>query len=243
MFSTYTRTATPARHLYQGARSSVLNNYDLEESMPEDPQYSDSGDGVITQAPTAYKPSASRLWCGLTVSRNAQGQDEAFAIGPDGYVWSYLTSPAGHTTGRLISTGLQAHSFALAKLARHRKLLIGAQGASLSWVVETGEAQPRWHEPVSVSFEGLQSAQSISQVHALERDDEILVGVLAHYALGAKRNIAKFWVGKWTGDNLYFMDNPVSLDGSDPIGNEFLYGGLATASVLQSVLNRTEAGY
>jgi hypothetical protein len=243
MLTPYAHTAATARSLYRGVPNQILNDYYFEESMPADPHYAQSGDDVTTQAPVADTASASRVWRGLTVSRNAQGQSEAFAIGPDGYVWSYLTSPAGHTAGRLISTGLEARSFALAKLARNRKLVIGAQGASLSWVTETGEAQPRWYEPVKVDFEGLEGVQSISQVHTLERDDEVLVGVLAHYARGTRREKLKFWVGKWTGDSLYFMDNPISLDGSDPIGNEFLFDGMATANVPQSVQARTAAGY
>ncbi len=267
MFNPFAHTATaalnptqnPTGKFYQGVQSLVLNNYNFEESMLAHPKYANSDD-VTTQAPVADKTPASRMWSGLTVSRNAQGQDEAFAIGPDGYVWSYITSPAGHTAGRLISTGLEASSFALAKLARHRKLVIGVQGASLSWVAETGEAQPRWHAPVQVGFAGLEDAQKISQVHTLERDDEVLVGVLVHYVpgsqrddgkrgaqrnvkLSAKQDAPQFWVAKWTGDNLYFMDNPVALDGSSPIGNEFLFSGLATTNVRQSGAADGGVGY
>lgn len=248
MFSQLTHTASTARNLYQGvyqsAQALVLNNYNFEESMPShEPQPHDHSSAVAQAAATAAKNNHSRVWRGLTVSRNVQGQDEAFAIGPDGYVWSYLTSAAGHSAGRLISTGLEASSFALAKLARNRKLVIGVQGATLSWVVETGEPQPRWHAPVNVAFAGLQGAQSISQVHTLERDDEVLVGILAQYPRGTKLGIGQFWVGKWTGDSLYFMDTPVSLNGQDPIGNEFLFGGLTTTNVPQHGATRGGASY
>jgi hypothetical protein len=225
----------------------------LEESMSTAPNhqhyvYGDGDGDELAQTAAAEKPTAasSCVWRGLTVSRNAQGQAEAFALGPDGFVWSYLTNPAGYTEGRLISTGLEAHSFAVAKLARHRKLVVGVQGTTLSWVTETGESQPRWHEPAAVKFDGLQGAQSISQVHALERDDEVLIGVLVHYPRGTKLGVTQFWVSKWTGDNLYFMDTPVPLNGNDPIANEFLFGGLtapATANVPQRRATRGGANY
>ncbi len=190
MLKKLTPIATTARSLYQGiyqsAQTRLPNNYAFEKSMSSEsnsPRYARQADILP-------------LWRCLTLSRNAQGQDEAFAIGPDGYVWSYLTSSVGHTTGRLISTGLEASGFATAKLANNRKLVIGMQGANFLCVTETGQAQPRWSAPVKVNFDGLRGARSISQVHALERGDEVLIGVLVHYARGGKLGMSQFWVGK-----------------------------------------------
>lgn len=177
------------------------------------------------------------VWTAMTVARNALGHHEAFAIGPDGYVWSYLTNLGGNSEaqaaqpaesqpdGRLVSTGLAAQRFVLAKLARGRTLVVGALGAALEFVQETGESEPRWHAPVAIPFEGLTDAVAIEGLHALERDDDVLIGVLARYASRKGPDAHHFWVGKWTGQGVFFRSIPVDLNGDDPVGNEFLSMG------------------
>ncbi len=182
-------------------------------------------------------PPTLPVWTAMTVARNALGYDEAFAIGPDGYVWSYLTNVGGNSgaqptqpaesppDGRLISTGLAAQRFVLAKLAQGRTLLVGALGTALEFVQETGEPEPRWHAPVAIVFEGLADAVAIEGLHALERDDDVLIGVLARYASRRGPDAHHFWVGKWTGQGVFFRSTPVDLNGDDPVGNEFLSVG------------------
>jgi hypothetical protein len=171
------------------------------------------------------------LWKHTVVARDNDGGAEAFSIGPDGYVWSYVTSGAGYAAGRLIGTDLQAECFALATLDNQCKLVVGAVGDQLRFVVETGGPSPRWHAPVTVHFAGLASAAEITQVHTARMDEDVLVGVLARYENKIGPDTYCFWVGKWTGNGLFFRSSPVDLNSDDPVANEFLYQGHAAAYV------------
>jgi hypothetical protein len=172
---------------------------------------------------TSAHYASTSLWKQTLVARDTAGGTEAFSIGPDGDVWSYVTSGVGHASGRLIPTGLQAQRFALASVEGGRKLLVGASEGVLRWVLETGGPSPRWHAPVGVEFGGLQGAAEITEVHSVRMDEDVLIGVLARYENKIGPDSYRFWVGKWTGSGLFFRGVPVDLNSDDPVAAEFLF--------------------
>jgi hypothetical protein len=168
-------------------------------------------------------PRTNALWTATTVLRRGPNHQEAYAIGPDGFVWSHETGSEGQATGRLISTGLKAHSFAPSQLPNQRALVIGVLGNSASYVMETGTAAPRWSPPAPLKCVGLRKATAITEVHTLEHDGKLLIGLLARHRRLFRPDSYQFWVGAWTGDQVEFRRSPVGLDGEDPLGNAFLF--------------------
>jgi hypothetical protein len=180
-------------------------------------------------APTAFMgrtsaaEHAKSIWTSRALLRRGPYQQEAYAVGPDGFVWSHEVTSRGQAAGRLISTGLKAHRFALGMLPGQRAMVIGVQGNTASYVLETGDASPRWQAPTPLVCARLRKATELVEVHTLEREGELLIGLLARHQrlFGADRY--QFWVGAWTGDHAEFRPSPVALNGHDPLGNEFLF--------------------
>jgi hypothetical protein len=167
------------------------------------------------------------LWKQTTVSQHSMGGDEAFSIGPDGYVWSYVTSGAQYASGRLIATGLQASRFILATAAGHRKLLVGAADNKLRFVIETGGPSPRWHNPVRIDCAGLNGAVEVTDIQTLTSAGQVFIGVQARYEHFTGPDSYQFWMGRWKGDHFAFRSAPVEVDDYDPIARELLWRGAA----------------
>lgn len=166
---------------------------------------------------------AKSIWTATALLRRGPNTQEAYAVGPDGFVWSHETTHEGQATGRLISTGLKAQRFAVGLMPSQRALVIGVQGNTASYVMETGTALPRWHSPTPQECAGLRKATAIVEVHTLEREGELLIGLLARRERLFGRDSYQFWVGAWSGDHVEFRRSPVGLNGNDPLGNEFLF--------------------
>ncbi len=186
----------------------------------------------ITAAPThaEYYPP---IWKGLMVNRNADAQDEAFAIGPDGFVWSYLVDANQGAAGRLVSTGLTATHFALINPENGPRVLVAVTHNRLCFMQESLALGQFWRSPQMVAFIGLQDAQSITELHSIVLKGHYLVGVLAVHHTPTGLDAYRFWVAKWTGQALQFRSSPVALDGSDPLGNQFLLHRKSPVQTLQ----------
>lgn len=90
------------------------------------------------------------VWRQTTVLRNAQGQDVAVSVGPDGKVWSFHTSEVSGP--RLQSLGVAADFVAAGRTSNGQLVVISAQGLNVHCCVEApqpalpGTATPalRW---------------------------------------------------------------------------------------------------
>jgi hypothetical protein len=173
------------------------------------------------------------IWRELTINRNAQDQDEAFAIGPDGYVWRYLTDTSSGKAGRLVSTGLAAAHFALIAPSCSPRVLIAAERNVLCLMRESADAASSWHQPQTVNFIGLQDALEIVELHSVAYKEHALIGVLALHGKAGGAEARHFWVAKWQGQSLQFRSSPVALDGSDPLGNQFILHNQSSEQTLQ----------
>jgi hypothetical protein len=159
---------------------------------------------------------ASRsMWKGTVVKADSSGQQEAFSIGPDGFVWSYGLDPVAGCTGMLTSTGLLASTFALADLGQGRTLVVAADGTRLHYVTETDDAQQRWSSPTVVEFAGSQTAVAIERILTHQRHDHLFIGVTTRHLDAIGQDRFQFWDSVWGPDGLQFCHAPVALDASN----------------------------
>ena len=180
-------------------------------------------------AATYYPP----IWKGLTINRNAQAQDEAFAIGPDGFVWRYLTDDHRGAPGRLVSTGLPATLFALISQETGARALIAVNHNQLCFMLESADSAQIWDSAQPVNFASLHDAQQITELHSIVVNGHALIGMLAEHLMPTGQTAYHFWVAKWTGQALQFRRSPVALDGSDQLGNQFLMQRRSSEQTLQ----------
>ena len=185
-----------------------------------------------TAAPAAA-PYYPPIWKGLTINRNAQAQDEAFAIGPDGFVWRYLTDDNRGAPGRLVSTGLPATLFALINPETGPRVLIAVNSNQLCFMRESADFAQIWNSAQPVNFAGLHNAQQITELHSIVVNGHALIGMLAEHLMPTGQTTYQFWVAKWTGQALQFRRSPVALDGSDQLGNQFLMQRRSSEQTLQ----------
>ena len=181
-------------------------------------------------AEAAYYPP---IWKGLTINRNAQAQDEAFAIGPDGFVWRYLTDDNHGAAGRLMSTGLPATLFALISPDTSPRVLIAVNHNQICFMRESADFGQPWHSAQPVNFAGLHDAQQITELHSIVVNGHALIGLLAEHLVPTGQTAYHFWVAKWTGQALQFRSSPAALDGSDQLGNQFLMQRRSSEQTLQ----------
>ena len=184
----------------------------------------------LPQQSSAYAPP---VWKGLTICHNRDGCDEAFAIGPDGYVWSYLTDAENGRSGRLLCTGLEGLHFVLVTPTAGCRLLFAAGSSTLRMAIESSGSEPRWQKSQPVAFSGLQNAVAIAELHTLELNGHALIGVLAVHQNHGDLDSYHFWVAKWTGEQLQWRKTPVVLDGSDTLGNHFIMNRKSPEHTLQ----------
>ena len=170
----------------------------------------------------------------MTVGHNTGGHDEAFAIRPDGYVYSYRTCAETGNARRLVSSGLEAVQFVLVTPAHDCCVLVTANSSSgLSTAMESGGPGPKWQKSQPVLFSGLQNAIQICEPHAIDVNEHALVGVLAIHQIQAGLDNYHFWVAKWTGEQLQWRSTLVALDGSDPLGKHFMLNCKSSGHTLQ----------
>jgi hypothetical protein len=182
------------------------NNNQWALAPAHSPQ-SDKQGGHRTQAQA--KTAEGPMWKRTVLQTNAAGREEAFSIGPDDFVWSYLTGNADVPAGRLVSTGLSGALFTVGKLPEGGMVVIAADGGKLRCVVETGHKTPRWSAPQEVSFKGLRDGAVIHKVVTQIINLTLFVGVLTRKTGAEGKDQYDFWDGVWVRDRPVFCNSPV----------------------------------
>ncbi|ARV17689.1 hypothetical protein AEP_00730 [Curvibacter sp. AEP1-3] len=81
------------------------------------------------------------LWKQTTVLRNAQGEEEAISVGPDGYVWSFIADSGDSrfdaSGQRLENLGMPADFVTVGRNAAGALVVIAAKGLHLQYRTET----------------------------------------------------------------------------------------------------------
>ena len=175
-------------------------------------------------------PSAP-MWRGTALATNAEGQEEAYSIGLDGYVWSYAIHSDSGRTGRLISTGLRANTFATGKLHNGRTVVIAADGAMVHYVVETGSPDQRWSVPCMVKFSPNQTGQpavaSVDKIFTQTLGHHLFVGVLTlHGGDDSDGDRYQFWETLWTEGGLVFRQSLLKIERERNIWREKIANSL-----------------
>ena len=153
------------------------------------------------------------MWKDTTVTTNADGQEEAYSIAPDGFIWSYTVDSECGRTGRLITTGLRANTFALGKSPDGRNIVIAADGALMHFAVETGDPKQRWSTPRSASFPVVQ--QKVAAVEKLFTQvlaGNLFVGVLARHRGANGEDLYQFWEAIWAGADMVSSHSPLEIE-------------------------------
>lgn len=157
-------------------------------------------------------PSAP-MWRGTALATNAKGQEEAYSIGLDGYIWSYAIHSDSGRTGRLFSTGLRANTFATGKLHDGQTVVIAADGALVHYVVETGNLEQRWSLPCPVSFPATPtSVASVEKIFTQTLGHHLFVGVLTRHACQDGDDRYQFWESIWTAGGLVLSHSPLKIE-------------------------------
>jgi hypothetical protein len=185
--------------------ASANNKQWAQESVQPPQSDAQGGHRVAAQAKTAEGP----MWKRTVLQTTASGREEAFSIGPDDFVWSYLTGNADFSAGRLVSTGLSASVFTVGKLPSGGMVVVAAEGGKLRCVVETGDKKPRWSEPQAVHFKGLSDGAVIHKVVTQTLNQTLFVGVLTRKTGADGKDAYDFWDGVWVGDRPVFCNSPV----------------------------------
>ena len=153
------------------------------------------------------------MWKDTTVATNGDGQEEAYSIAPDGFVWSYTIDAERGRTGRLITTGLRANTFALGKSPDGRNIVIAGDGAMVRFVVETGDPKQRWSAPRAVSFPPAQQKVAVVEKLFIQiLAGNLFVRVLSRHPSAIGEEAYQFWEGIWTGTNLVFSHSPLKIE-------------------------------
>jgi len=164
--------------------------------------------GVRTSRTSDY-PAAS-MWRGTVLQVTPQGYEESFAIGPDGYVWSYQTGQtAGPGAGRLLGTGLEADAFAVGRARDGQLVVLAAEDDTLRFVVEVGEGASRWSEPREARLPVRGNAMRIERVFAEPWGGELYFAMLVRMADANGRELCFLWDATWNGQSLVFSRAPV----------------------------------
>ena len=156
---------------------------------------------------------ATPMWRGTSLATNADGQEEAFSIGLDGYIWSYAIHSDSGRTGRLISTGLRASTFATGKLHNGLTVVIGADDGLVQYVVETGKPEQRWSIPTPATFStSSSSVENVDKIFTQTLGHHLFVGLLASHDSGDSDDRYQFWESIWTGGGLVFTHSPLKIE-------------------------------
>ncbi len=160
------------------------------------------------QVDTSAKPSQSDMWHSTVVLKTPQGMEEAFSIGPDGYVWHYLVGRYQATGGRLFSTGLKASVFNVTHLADGRRMVIAADLLSLHFCVEEAPGTGRWSAAQDVPFNTLRGTMSIEKIMLQTKGQQLLIGVVTQRASEMGYRLLELWDGVWSNDRPVFCKAP-----------------------------------
>ena len=165
--------------------------------------------GFRAPQPGAYPVKS--MWKDTVLVTNADGNEECFAIGPDGYVWSYETGRPGQSAGRLISTGLQASAFGLGVTGPGLLVVLAVEGNMLRCVMETYDAAHRWSAPLSVAFPGQELAPDVEKVITQTRGENLFIGFIIRLRNGDGSVSRYLWEAVWAGTGPVLATAPVTL--------------------------------
>ena len=153
------------------------------------------------------------MWRGTALATSADGREEAYSIGLDGYIWSYAVNSDSGRTGRLISTGLRATTFAIGTLHNGHTLVIAADGARVRYVVETGKPGQRWTFPCPVTFAApLMSMVRVDKIFTQTLGHSLFVGVLTRHRATDREDDCQFWESIWAAGGLVFRQSHLQIE-------------------------------
>ena len=159
------------------------------------------------------RTSVEPMWKDTTVTTNADGQEEAYVIAPDGFIWSYTIDSELGRTGRLITTGLRASAFVLGKSPDGRNIVIAADGVLVHFAVETGDFNQRWSTPRAVNFSAAQPKMlAIEKLFTQVLAGHLFVGVLARHRSPEGDDPHQFWEAIWAGADMVFSPSPLKIE-------------------------------
>ncbi len=154
------------------------------------------------------------MWKDTVMLTDARSMQEAFAIGPDGYVWHYLVGRYADSVGRLFSTGLQATVFNVASLPDGRRVVIAANGLSITCVVETESGSRQWSAPVAVPLNTLRGTLAVEKIMLRLVHNQLLVGLVVERASEMGYRLQELWDGVWVQDRPLFCNAPTRMRAS-----------------------------
>jgi hypothetical protein len=131
------------------------------------------------QKPMAYEPRPSQgvQWQQTVVMRNAQKQEEAFSIGPDGYVWSFIADSGDSrfdaSGQRLENLGLKADFLTVGRNVAGALVVIAAKGLHTQYRTESPvtaldapeSMSRRWSPAQSIHLPAIQGATGVRRLY------------------------------------------------------------------------------
>ena len=130
------------------------------------------------QNPKSFEPRPSQgvQWQQTVVMRNAQNQEEAFSIGPDGLVWSFIADGGDSRFDaggqRLENLGLEADFLTVGRNAAGALVVIAAKGLHTQYrteaavtALEMAENRPRWSPAQSIHLPHIQGATGVRRLY------------------------------------------------------------------------------
>ncbi|MFM9880683.1 MAG: hypothetical protein ACKVOO_09785 [Burkholderiaceae bacterium] len=164
--------------------------------------------------------TSTPLWRGTKVQSNDAGENEAFSIGPDGFVWCYALDEASETCGRLKSIGLQAQRFAVGQWGG-LTVVLAVSDNQLQYVAETGEPSgPRWLPACDVNFPLAMQGGEIKDVFIRKLEGNLFIGVVTQHEDAIGYQYSQFWEAVWAGGGLVFCASPVNPELHDTIWDQ-----------------------
>jgi hypothetical protein len=151
------------------------------------------------------------MWKHTVLVTNTDGNRECFAIGPDGFVWSYETGDEGQGAGRLISTGLSGSVFGLGVTGSGLLVVLAVEGNELSCVMETYDANQRWSDPVTVAFAGTPPGFMVEKVITQTRGDNLFIGFVVWTEGASGEMVRCLWEAVWAAQAPVLARAPVAL--------------------------------
>jgi hypothetical protein len=128
----------------------------------------------MTHAPS---PSQGVQWQQTVVMRNAQDQEEAFSIGPDGFVWSFIADSSGShfdASGQgLENLGMEADFLTVGRNAAGALVVIAAKGLRTQYRTEnpvaaldaTKNPGHRWSPAQPIHLPAIQGATGVRRLY------------------------------------------------------------------------------
>lgn len=167
----------------------------------------------IQQTNRFTRTSVEPMWKDTTLTTNADGQEEAYSIAPDGFIWSYTVDSEFGRTGRLITTGLRASAFAMGKSPDGRNIVIAVDSTLVQFVVETGDPKQRWSTPQSVSFPAAQqNFVTVEKLFTQVLAGNLFVGMLTRHSGPKGESLYQFWEAIWAGTGMVFSHSPLKME-------------------------------